>query len=102
MSQKEEPASHISPTEEHFEDVEKLGGTYIAIQTDTYAIDERALGINLPKHYYLSPGFIGTVVVCCPVPFLLTMSVLISSYRRYVLGISAIILAGSCPQTLFC
>jgi len=36
---------------------------HIAIHTDTYDIDEDALGINLPKHYYMSPGFIGTVIV---------------------------------------
>lgn len=36
---------------------------HIAIHTDTYDIDEDALGKNLPKNYYMSPGFIGTVVV---------------------------------------
>jgi hypothetical protein len=36
---------------------------HIAIHTDTYDIDEDALGNNLPKHYYMSPGFIGTVTV---------------------------------------
>jgi hypothetical protein len=36
---------------------------HIAIHTDTYDIDEDALGTNLPKHYYMSPGFIGTVTV---------------------------------------
>jgi len=46
---------------------------HIAIQTDTYAIDEDALGTNLPERYYWSPGFVGTVIVsflllehCCP------------------------------------
>lgn len=39
--------------------------SHVAIHTDTYDIDEDALGTNLPKHYYLSPGFIGTVTVCC-------------------------------------
>jgi hypothetical protein len=39
---------------------------HIAVHTDTYDIDEDALGKNLPKHYYMSPGFIGTVTVCQP------------------------------------
>ena len=38
-------------------------GDHIAIHTDTYDIAEDALGTNLPKRYYRSPGFIGTVVV---------------------------------------
>lgn len=37
----------------------------VAIHTDTYDIDEAALGTNLPKRYYLSSSFIGTVTVCC-------------------------------------
>ncbi|KAK5014999.1 hypothetical protein BJ546DRAFT_1060267 [Cryomyces antarcticus] len=37
----------------------------VAIHTETYNIDESALGHDLPKHYYLSPGFIGTVVALC-------------------------------------
>ncbi|RDW77754.1 hypothetical protein BP6252_05807 [Coleophoma cylindrospora] len=37
----------------------------VAIHTDTYDIDEDALGTNLPKHYYLSPGFLGTVAALC-------------------------------------
>jgi hypothetical protein len=41
-----------------------FGGDNVAIHTDTYDIDIDALGINLPKHYYLSPGFVGTVIVC--------------------------------------
>jgi hypothetical protein len=36
---------------------------HIAIHTETYDIDVDALGTNLPKRYYWSPGFIGTVVV---------------------------------------
>lgn len=36
---------------------------HIAIHTDTYDIDEDALGNNLPKNYYRSFGFIGTVTV---------------------------------------
>jgi hypothetical protein len=35
----------------------------VAIHTDTYDIDAAALGNNLPDKYYLSPGFIGTVIV---------------------------------------
>jgi hypothetical protein len=42
----------------------------VAIHTDTYDIDEDALGNNLPKNYYMSPGFIGTVIVS-PNPSLL-------------------------------
>jgi hypothetical protein len=38
-------------------------GDHIAIHTETYDIDVDALGTNLPKRYYWSPGFIGTVVV---------------------------------------
>ncbi|KAH8651850.1 putative siderophore iron transporter [Tricladium varicosporioides] len=38
---------------------------HVAIHTDTYDIDEDALGTNLPKHYYRSPGFIGTVTALC-------------------------------------
>jgi hypothetical protein len=41
-----------------------FGGNHVAIHTDTYDIDIDALGINLPKHYYLSPAFVGTVIVC--------------------------------------
>jgi hypothetical protein len=52
-------ADHLSVDEEG----QKLESR-IAIHTDTYDIDEDALGINLPKRYYFSPGFIGTVVVC--------------------------------------
>jgi hypothetical protein len=36
---------------------------HVAIHTDTYDIDEDALGHNLPKNYYMSLGFIGTVIV---------------------------------------
>ena len=36
----------------------------IAIHTETYAIDEDALGTHLPKRYYFSPAFVGTVLVC--------------------------------------
>jgi hypothetical protein len=36
---------------------------HIAIHTETYDIDVDALGTNLPKRYYWSPGFIWTVVV---------------------------------------
>jgi hypothetical protein len=40
----------------------------VAIHTDTYDIDEDALGNNLPKNYYMSPGFIGTVIVSLIIP----------------------------------
>jgi hypothetical protein len=40
--------------------------SHIAIHTETYAIDEDALGTHLPKRYYFSRGFIGTVVVYLP------------------------------------
>ena len=43
-------------------------GDHIAIHTETYDIDEDALGTNLPKRYYWSPGFIGTVVVSSIAP----------------------------------
>jgi hypothetical protein len=36
---------------------------HVVIKTDTFAVDEAALGKNLPKHYYRSVGFIGTVAV---------------------------------------
>jgi hypothetical protein len=42
---------------------------HVAIHTDTYDIDENALGNNLPNNYYMSPGFIGTVIVSCSPPF---------------------------------
>ena len=38
-------------------------GHHVVIKTDTYAVDEAALGEHLPKHYYRSIGFIGTVTV---------------------------------------
>ncbi|OAL29462.1 hypothetical protein AYO20_09199 [Fonsecaea nubica] len=43
-------------------EVNSVGEQHIAIQTETFAIDEEALGNNLPKHYYRSVGFIGTVI----------------------------------------
>ncbi|MCJ1298329.1 hypothetical protein MMC08_001118 [Hypocenomyce scalaris] len=39
--------------------------TRIAIHTDTYDISEDTLGRNLPKRYWWSPGFIGTVLALC-------------------------------------
>ena len=52
------------PHEEQLEQsTQNFRDAHVAIHTDTYDIDEDALGINLPKHYYMSPGFIGTVVV---------------------------------------
>ena len=47
-------------------------GDHVAIKTDTFAIDKAALGDNLPKHYYRSIGFIGTVIVS----FLIWQSIL--------------------------
>jgi hypothetical protein len=41
------------------------GHEHIAIHNDTYDIAESALGQNLPKNYYRSIGFIGTVVGLC-------------------------------------
>jgi MFS family permease len=45
----------IRPTTEH----------HVAIHNETFDIAETALGTNLPKHYYRSIGFIGTVVGLC-------------------------------------
>ena len=47
------PVSETSPDD----------GNHVAIKTDTFAIDIKALGQNLPKNYYRSIGFIGTVIV---------------------------------------
>lgn len=44
---------------------------HVAIKTDTFAIDEDALGRDLPKHYYRSAGFIGTVIASSSFPLLL-------------------------------
>jgi hypothetical protein len=41
---------------------------HVVIKTDTFAVDEAALGAHLPKHYYRSVGFIGTVLVSRPLP----------------------------------
>ncbi|KPI41091.1 putative MFS-type transporter YusP [Cyphellophora attinorum] len=41
------------------------GHEHVAIHNDTYDIAESALGQNLPKNYYRSVGFIGTVVGLC-------------------------------------
>lgn len=50
--------------EQHVEQsTQKYRDARIAIHNDTYDIDGDALGTNRPKRYYLSPGFIGTVVV---------------------------------------
>ena len=60
----------IDVRNEHLEQsIHNTRDAHIAIQTDTYAIDEDALGTNLPKHYYRSPGFIGTVIVSQPTAF---------------------------------
>ena len=70
-----------------------FGGDHVAIHTDTYDIDIDALGINLPKRYYLSPGFVGTVIVCSQLHPKKALTHLI---RLYVLAISAIIWDGLC------
>jgi hypothetical protein len=62
MSEKPEAAREVH--DEHIEQSRhNLQDAHVAIHTDTYDISEDALGINLPKHYYFSPGFIGTVTV---------------------------------------
>jgi hypothetical protein len=48
---------------EQVSDTSYVDGDHVAIRTDTFAIDEDALGQNLPKHYYRSISFIGTVIV---------------------------------------
>ena len=75
--------------EEHVEQsMHSTRDAHIAIHTDTYDIDEDALGNNLPKHYYMSPGFIGTVTVCSIYrPQTLSSRIC----RDYVLEISATI-----------
>lgn len=58
------PEETRSVHDEHVEQsMHSHGEAHVAIHTDTYDIDEDALGTNLPKRYYLSPGFIGTVTV---------------------------------------
>ena len=36
---------------------------HVAVHTDTFDIAEEALGIDLPKNYWRSPAFVGTVLV---------------------------------------
>lgn len=68
---------------------------HVVIQTDTFAVDEAALGEHLPKHYYRSVGFIGTVVVSLLLPW----HDKADPCRHYVLEISATTWAGSCLRT---
>lgn len=49
---------------EHVQSPQNRSNEHIAIKNETFAINEDALGTNLPKNYYYSPGFIGTIVVC--------------------------------------
>lgn len=49
---------------EHVQHPENLSNEHVAIKNETFAINEDALGTNLAKNYYYSPGFIGTIVVC--------------------------------------
>jgi hypothetical protein len=67
MSEKPEAAREVH--DEHIEQSRhNLQDAHVAIHTDTYDISEDALGNNLPKRYYFSPGFIGTDTVR-PLPF---------------------------------
>lgn len=50
---------------EYVIDNEKPDHHRVAIHNDTFAIDEAALGTNLPPKYYRSWGFIGTVIGLC-------------------------------------
>ncbi|KAL5362255.1 fungal trichothecene efflux pump [Aspergillus floccosus] len=50
---------------EHTSIVDNAEGKDPAIQNDTFAIDREALGDNLPKNYYWSLDFIGTIVALC-------------------------------------
>jgi len=47
------------------EEIQQITEKHIAIHNETYDIAETALGTNLPKHYYRSIGFIGTVIGLC-------------------------------------
>lgn len=71
-----EPAKLRSVHESQDENLEAANAhhdAHIAIHTDTYDIDADALGTNLPKHYYRSFGFIGTVIVRSPSPLPFTL-----------------------------
>jgi hypothetical protein len=62
MAQEADEKNGIS--EKHVEDSSHNDyDRHVAIHTDTFDIDEDALGNNLPRNYYMSPGFIGTVIV---------------------------------------
>ena len=70
---------------------------HVVIKNDTFAIDEAALGENLPKHYYRSIGFIGTVAVCDLEREVIPATDLC---RHYVSETLATIWVGSCLRTL--
>ena len=57
---------HASNTSDQADSVTATPHTnHVAIKNETFAIDEAALGHDLPKHYYRSWGFVGTVVGLC-------------------------------------
>lgn len=55
----ERSSNHLEHTDVPIE----LDSQHVAIQNETFAINEEALGTNLPKNYYRSFGFIGTIIV---------------------------------------
>jgi hypothetical protein len=63
MENKAENKVDHKPEVDQTNEIDNIKTAHIAIQTDTFAIDEDALGLNLPKNYYHSIGFIGTVIV---------------------------------------
>lgn len=59
--------SKIESSSEQIESVQNsqnVSNEHVAIHNETFAINEDALGTNLARNYYYSPGFIGTLVVC--------------------------------------
>jgi hypothetical protein len=78
------PTNEQEHVEEYVHDIEDdaqkpAHDPNVAIHTDTYAIDAAALGNNLPARYYLSPNFIGTVIVSFLFPFF--SSALVASFN---------------------
>lgn len=67
MSTKSQGESSSEQRIEHLNNA-RIAGDHVAIQNETYAINEDALGTNLPKNYYWSPGFIGTIMVSRGLP----------------------------------
>ncbi|CAI7580078.1 unnamed protein product [Penicillium manginii] len=57
----ERSSNHLEHTDVPIE----LDSQHVAIQNETFAINEEALGTNLPKNYYRSFGFIGTIIALC-------------------------------------